>query len=69
MDGGSLRAVETWIGKAFLAFMVLLQFCRDQRIGEAKAGPSAVLLKFEEKNPKTLPLQIHDNTKPKPRIG
>lgn len=42
--------------------MVLLQFCcensGDQRIGEAKAGSSAVLLKFEEKNQNPCPYRV-----------
>lgn len=71
--GASLRTVGTWINKAFLVFMVLLQFSCDQRIGEAKAGPSAMLLKFEEKTLRPCPYgckqEIHDNTKQKPRIG
>lgn len=53
--------------------MVLLQLCCDQRIGEAKAGHGAILLKFEEKHQRLCPygykLEIHDNTKQKPRIG
>lgn len=53
--------------------MVLLPFCCDQRIGEAKAGPRAVLLKFEEETVRPCPygykVEIHDNTKQKPRIG